>query len=57
MIREGAAVGKHHDKDKEEDERKRQSNGQVPADTWVSPKDPPGRHSAPEPNEPEEDEE
>lgn len=40
-------MGKHHDKDKEEDERRQQGNGRVPPDTWVSRKDPEGRHSAP----------
>jgi len=48
-----SAVGKHDDKNKEEDERKQQGNGQVPADTRISPKDPQGRHGA---SEPEDDE-
>jgi hypothetical protein len=51
-------VGKHHDKDKEEDERRQQGNGRVPPGTVVSPKDPQGKHSAPEAEDPEpEDEE
>jgi hypothetical protein len=44
-------VGKHDDKDKEEDERKQQGNGQVSADTRISPKDPEGKHSEPEDDE------
>jgi len=42
-------VGKHYDKSKEEEERKRQGDGQVPPDTWVSPKDPRGKHGTSEP--------
>jgi hypothetical protein len=49
-------VGKHHDKGKEEDERKQQGNGQVPAGTRVSPNDPQGRRSTPEPDESQENE-
>jgi hypothetical protein len=44
-------VGKHDDKDNEESERKQQSNGQVSADTRISPKDPEGKHSKPEDDE------
>ncbi|MGH3846871.1 MAG: hypothetical protein ACRDR6_29740 [Pseudonocardiaceae bacterium] len=44
-------MGKHDDKDKEEDERKQQGNGQVSADTRISPKDPEGKHSEPEDDE------
>lgn len=50
-------MGKHYDKDKEEAERKQQSNGKIPPGIRVSPKDPQSKHSAPEPDEPEEDEE
>lgn len=49
-------MGKHHDKDAEEDERKRQGDGQVPAGTGVSPKEPRGKHSAPDPEESDADE-
>ncbi|MBV9140189.1 MAG: hypothetical protein JO115_04625 [Pseudonocardiales bacterium] len=52
----GHSVGKHEDKHKDEQERKRQSNGQVPPGTRISPKEPRGKHSAPEPDEPEKDE-
>jgi hypothetical protein len=47
-------VGKHYDKNKEEEERKRQGDGQVPPDTWVSPKDPRGKHGTSEPEETDE---
>ncbi|MGH3798905.1 MAG: hypothetical protein ACRDTD_02010 [Pseudonocardiaceae bacterium] len=46
-------MGKHDDQNKEEDERKQQNNGQVPADTRVTPKEPEGKHSAPESEEDE----
>jgi hypothetical protein len=51
------AVGKHYDKNKEEDEKKWRDNGQVSPGTVVSPKEPRGKHSAPELDEPEKDEE
>lgn len=44
-------MGKHDDRDKEEAERKQQGNGQVPADTRISPKDPESKHSEPEDDE------
>lgn len=50
-------MGKHHDKDKEEAERRQQGNGQVPPDMWVSRKEPKGKHSAPEAEEDPEEEE
>jgi hypothetical protein len=37
-----------------EEERKRQGDGQVPPDTWVSPKDPRGKHGTSEPDETDE---
>jgi hypothetical protein len=46
-------VGKHDDRKKDEEEKKQQSNDQVPSGTRVSPKDPEGKHSAPEPDEDE----
>lgn len=45
-------MGKHYDKDEEDDERKRLGDVQVRPDTWVSPKNPQGRHGEPEPDEP-----
>ncbi|MGH3771872.1 MAG: hypothetical protein ACRDRW_10820 [Pseudonocardiaceae bacterium] len=50
-------MGKHYDKDGEEGDRRRLGDGQVPPDTWVSLEDPQGRHSEPEPDEPQEGEE
>jgi hypothetical protein len=49
-------MGKHYDREKEEEERRRQGDGQVPPGTWISPKEPRGKHSTPEPDEPEKDE-
>jgi hypothetical protein len=46
-------VGKHDDRNKDEEERKQQSNGQVPPGTRISPKDPKGKHSVPEADEDE----
>ena len=48
-------MGKHEDRNKDEQERKQQSNGQVLPGTRISPKDPQGKHSAPEPEEEEEE--
>ncbi len=47
-------MSKHEDKGKDEDEKTRQSNGQVPTGTPVSPEEPKGKHSAPDPKEDEE---
>jgi hypothetical protein len=49
----GYPVGKHEDRPKDEQEKKQQSNGQVPPGTRISPKDPQGKHSAPDPDEEE----
>jgi hypothetical protein len=49
----GYPVGKHEDKHKDEQEKKQQSNGQVPPGTRISPKEPKGKHSAPDPDEEE----
>lgn len=46
-------MGKHDDKNKDEQERKQQSNGQVSPGTRISPKEPEGKHSKPEPEEDE----
>jgi hypothetical protein len=50
-------MGKHHYQDREEDERRLQDNSQVPSGPRVSPIELPGRHRAPEPTEPEKNEE
>ena len=39
-------MGKHDDKQRDEDERKQQSNGQPPPGTQISRKESEGRHSA-----------
>ena len=41
-------MAKHYDQDKERNEQKRQSNGEVPRDAVIPPKEPEGKHSAPE---------
>ena len=41
-------MSKHEDKQRNEDEKKQQSNDQPPPGTSFSPKEPEGKHSAPE---------
>ena len=44
-------MAKHDDKDKEKDESQQQGNGRVSPDIVISPRDPGGKHSAPEDDE------